>query len=288
MSDVYHEMRTELNLRRCTRGTIDRYLICTRRFGAWLDRPFREVDYSHVRSYLHHLLMVEKLSPFNYKMHLAALKFLFKYVLLRPSVVAGIPYPRVPKTLPDILSGTEVDALLAAISSPMHRVILMVAYGGGMRISEACALQAPDIDSKRMLIHIRDGKGEKDRYVMLSKRLLIALREYYKAYRPPTVVLFPGDVPLRDRPIPQETVRKSLRAAVARLELTKRVTPHKLRAAFATHLHEAGTDLAVIQMLLGHASIRTTMLYVHVSRKRIAETISPLDLLGTDEGEVLG
>jgi len=179
MSNTYHDLEMELNLRRCSRGTIVRYLLCVRRFGAQLDRPFREVGYLYIHNYLHHLLRVEELSPFNYKMHVAAIKFLFKHVLLRPAVVADIPYPRLPKTLPDILSGTEVQALLAAISSPMHRVIITLTYGAGMRISEAYALQTSEIDRKRMLIHIRNGKGEKHRYVMLSDRLLIALSAYW-------------------------------------------------------------------------------------------------------------
>jgi integrase/recombinase XerD len=288
MSDVYHEMRTELNLRRCSEGTIERYLLHVRRFAAWCDRPFALVGHPHVRAYLHKLLTVDELSPTYYKMHLAAIKFLFRHVLHRPSVVDGLPYPRCPQTLPDILSGSEVRRLLLAIDAPMHRMVITLAYACGMRISEACTLRTTDIDSARMLIHIRAAKREKDRYVMLSPKLLLALRQYWKTFRPPTPVLFPGAVPNLDRPVSPETVRESLREAVARLGLTKRVTPHKLRHAFATHLHETGCDLRTIQMLLGHSSIRTTMRYVHVSRRRLATTTSPFDLLGTPDEEALG
>lgn len=288
MSNVYHDVETELKLRRCTEGTIERYLLCVRRFAAEVDRPFHEIGYPHVREYLRQLLEVHKLSPFNYKMHLAALKFLFNHVLLRPLVVAGLPYPKLPRTLPDILSGSEVLHLLAAIPSPMHRLIITLTYACGLRISEACSLHTTDIDSKRMLIHIRNGKGEKDRYVMLSERLLKALRQYWKQTRPPTTVLFPGDVPRRDKPISPEAVRETLRLAVASTGLKKRITPHKMRHAFACHLLETGTDLRTIQVLLGHSSIKTTERYLHVSRERIARTKSPLDLLGTEDGEVLG
>jgi site-specific recombinase XerD len=288
VSNVYHDLETGLKLRRCRRGTIERYLLCVRRFGAHVGRPFHEVGHPHVRDYLRHLIDVQKFSPSNYKMHVASLKFLFTHVLLRPSVVAAIPWPKVPRTLPDILSGTEVELLLAAIPTPMHRLIITLTYACGMRISEACRLQTTDIDSKRMLIHIRDARGEKDRYVMLGSRLLSALRAYWKQTRPPTPVLFPGAVPNLDRPISPEAVREALREAVATVGLTKKVTPHKLRHAFACHLLEAGTDLRTIQVLLGHSSLRTTQLYLQVSQARIARTRSPLDLLGTREGVVLG
>ena len=269
MSNVYHDLETELKLRRCRPGTIERYRLCTRRFGAHVGRPFTEVGYPHVRDYLRDLLEVEELSPPNYKMHVAALKFVFTHVLRRPSVVADIPWPKVPRTLPDILSGTEVERLLLAIPTLMHRLIITLTYACGLRISEACGLESRDIDSKRMLIHIRDAKGEKDRYVMLSEKVLIPLREYYRQARPPTQVLFPGQVPGRDKPISSEAVREVLREAVARVGLSKRVTPHKLRHAFATHLINQGADLRAVQEMLGHADITTTQIYTHLDRERL-------------------
>jgi site-specific recombinase XerD len=187
----------------------------------------------------------------------------------------------VPHTLPDILSLDEVQRLLAAIASLKHRVILMAAYGAGLRISEACSLEVGDIDSARGLIHVREGKGQRDRYVMLSPRLLGALRLYWKHERPTGPQFFPGQA--EESCISAKAVQAALRAAVLEAKITKHVTPHVLRHSFATHLLESGTDVRVIQVLLGHASIRTTMRYTQVSATHIGRTQSPLDRLAPQE-----
>jgi site-specific recombinase XerD len=161
----------------------------------------------------------------------------------------------------------------------------MTAYGAGLRISEACSLETSDIDSKRMMIHIREGKRSKDRYVMLSDRLLEALRVYWRSSRPTGTYLFPGAVP--GRPITPSAVQRVLKTVVARCGFRKRVTVHALRHGFATHLLEAGVDIRVIQRLLGHTSIQTTARYTKVSREHIGRTKSPLDFLGAETGQVL-
>jgi integrase/recombinase XerD len=187
--------------------------------------------------------------------------------------------------LPDILTGEEVEWLFQQIASLKHRAILMTAYGAGLRISEACSLQISDIDSKRMLIHVHEGKRSKDRYVMLSERLLEVLRTYWKAARPQGPFLFPGAIP--GRSITTSAVQRVLHQVVAQCHFTKRVTAHSLRHGFATHLLEAGTDIRIIQRLLGHSSIQTTARYTKVTERHIGSIKSPLDLIGTKEGQVI-
>jgi site-specific recombinase XerD len=219
-------------------------------------------------------------------MFVAALRFLYIHTLQRPQVVETVPYPHVPKSLPIVLSGSEVEAVLGAIESFRHRTILSAAYGAGLRVSEACRLSCADVDNKRMVLRVHQGKGKKDRYVMLSERLLLLLRDYWTAAQPGRERLFPGDD--ADGFVSPAAVRSALHRAVETCGLTKRVTPHILRHSFATHLLESGADLRLIQTVLGHASIRTTARYTHVSTRHVAATKSPLDLIGTPAGEVLG
>jgi site-specific recombinase XerD len=174
------------------------------------------------------------------------------------------------------LSPGEVAQFFEAVASLKHRAILMTAYAAGLRVSEVVALRVDDIDSRRMVIRLRQAKGQKDRYTMLSPRLLTILREYWKADRP-TQFLFPGNVP--DRSITARTVEKACRHAREAAGLGKHVTVHTLRHCFATHLLEAGTDLRIIQVLLGHRSLRTTAVYTHVSTSTLQATQSPFDRL---------
>jgi site-specific recombinase XerD len=239
-----------------------------------------------VRGYLLHLVRERQASAATVKMNVAALKFLYTYTLDRPEVATAIPWPRVRSTLPVILSGTEVEGLLASVDTVKHRATAMTTYGTGLRVQEVCRLEATDIDSRRGLIHVRDGKRGRDRYVMLPARLLLVLREYWRAERPAGPYLFAGEHP--NRPMAAESLRRALREAAAKAGLVKRVTPHILRHSFATHLLEGGTDLRVIQVLLGHGSIRTTTRYTRVSAKHVGRTTSPLDVLGTEKALPLG
>ncbi|MFC1833496.1 tyrosine-type recombinase/integrase [Thermodesulfobacteriota bacterium] len=210
------------------------------------------------------------------KMYVAAIRFLYSVTLNRPEEVERIPFSKIPNTLPDVLSHDEVLALFEAVRSIKYRAIIATAYATGMRISEVCRLRCRgDIDSERMLIHIRSAKGQKDRDVMLSERLLILLKEYWRASRPQGIYLFPGKIP--DKPISAASVYRVFNSAVQDAGLTKDTTFHCLRHSFATHLLEEGTGLRVIQALLGHASIRTTCRYTRVSSDLIGRTRSPLD-----------
>ena len=205
-----------------------------------------------------------------------ALRFFYRVTLGRDDVPASIVPARQPHTLPVVLSGDEVARLFAAIGNLKHRAILMTTYAAGLRVSEVARLRVEDIDSQRMVIHVRQGKGQKDRYVMLSPRLLEILRNYWKAVRP-RGYLFPGTAP--DQPIAVNSVHKACARAAGYAQLGKHVTVHTLRHSFATHLLEAGTDLRTIQVLLGHRSFNTTARYVHVATASLASTRSPLDRL---------
>jgi site-specific recombinase XerD len=184
-----------------------------------------------------------------------------------------------------VLSGSEVRRLFEAFRSPKYRVAAMTLYGAGLRVSEACRLRSPDIDSRRMLIHVHNGKGHKDRFVTLSRRLLESLRVYWRVHRPEDY-LFPGKT--LHGCVSTDSVRAAVHHAARDAGLKKRVTPHLLRHCFATHLLETGTDVAVIRALLGHKDIRATTRYAQVSTDLIARVRIPLDLLEAPEGRVLG
>jgi len=290
MSNVNESTRdrmvAEMELRNLSAGTIENYVRCCDRFVEHYMRQPEELGETEVRCYLLHLLKVRELSPSALKMHVAGLRYLYGVTLRRPEVVENVPWPKVPRALPEILSGTEVEELLQAVASFVHRTILTAAYGAGLRLGEACRLSCADVDSKRMVLRVRQGKGKKDRYVMLSERLLLLLREYWLTARPPGEKLFPSVNGAGA--VSPDTVRGSLRRAVEACGLKKRVVAHTLRHSFATHLLESGTDLRTIQVVLGHSSIRTTSRYTHVSKQHVARAQSPLDLIGTEAGKALG
>lgn len=279
MGQLRDRLTEDLKLRRYSPGTCRKYLSCVRGFIAYHRRPASEMGLDEVRAFLLHLSEERKVSPATQHQYVAALKFLYATTLGRPEVAFAIPWPKVPQALPPILSGTEVEGLLDAIGSVKYRTIVLTAYGAGLRIDEVCSLRVEDIDSQRNLLHIREGKHGRDRYVMLSARVLMALRTYWRATRPTGPELFPGARPATV--VSHEAVRKALRRAAQQCKIHKRVTPHVLRHSFATHLLELGTDLRVIQALLGHRSIRTTVRYTRVSQAHVGRTQSPVDTLGT-------
>ena len=212
----------------------------------------------------------------------AALRFLYRVTLAKDWVVEGVVCPKQPRKLPVVLSLDEVVRFFQAVTNLKHRAILMTAYAAGLRLSEVVALRVDDIDSQRMVIRIRQAKGQKDRYVMLSLRLLELLRQYWKAVRPGHY-LFPGAQP--DRSISPGTVHRVCKQALVASGLKKNVTMHTLRHSFATHLLEAGSDLRTIQILLGHRNLSTTARYLHVSTAALKSTRSPLDRLDLPCGD---
>ena len=237
-----------------------------------------EMTQEHVRTYVRHVLGLG-LSAGRVRQHFSGIKFLFTKTLGRPEIVSFLSWPHDPEPLPVVLGAAQVTALLQALRSPLYRVLFTTVYGTGLRIREACALETHDIDSARGVVHVRHGKGDKPRLVMLSVRLLAILRAYWKLARPAPPWLFVS--PHTGRPVSPNGARAALRAAARDAGIDKRFTPHMLRHSFATHLLDAGTDLRVIQVLLGHASIATTTRYARVSTGLISKTTSPLDRLPT-------
>ena len=287
MSKTRDAMLADMELRRYEPSTIKEYLRCARHFVGHYMRPAEELGETEVRGFFLHLVRVRKVSPFVQKMYVAAVRFLFAITLRRPEVVHWLPWPKTPRSLPVILSGTEVLALLEAVESPKYRAVLMCVYGSGLRVSEACALTPADVDSKRMVIHVRVAKRNRERYVMLGERLLAALRVWWRVEKPAReAYLFPGAT--AGTHVSPDTIRAVVKKAAVAAGVEKRAYPHLLRHSFATHLLETGTDVRVIQRLLGHGSIRTTERYTHVSTAHVGRTKSPLDMLGTEAAKPLG
>jgi site-specific recombinase XerD len=251
MGQFRDRMIADLRLAGYSQNTCETYLRIAADFVRYFMRPPDQMGEQEVRTYLPDRL--RRVKPSGVAVEHAALKFLYGITLRRPEVVGRIPRPKVAKTQPDVLAGSEVLRLLAGVESLRHRAILMLAYGAGLRLSEACSLQPRDIDAQRKLIKVRQGKGGKDRYVMLADTLLQGLREYRKATRPPAPWLFPGQKPSAH--LTPQGVRKALRKAAGAAGLSKRVTPQVLRHSFATHLVGTGADLRTVQLLPGHASI---------------------------------
>jgi integrase/recombinase XerD len=284
MGHIREKMKADLELRGLAASTQHNYLRRAQDFVAYHRRSPSELGEREICDFLLHLRQ-KRVGSATHHMYVAAIKFLYATTLGRPEEVAKIPWPKRSQKLPDILTGEEVERLFGAIQSVKHRAILMTAYGAGLRISQACSLQINDIDSSRMLIHVREGKGSKDRYVMLGERLLEVLRAYFKCVHPKGPYLFPGLVP--GRPITPGAVQGVLREVVAHCRFSKRVTAHSLRHGFATHLLEAGNDIRTIQRLLGHASIQTTARYLKVTERHIGRIKSPLDLLKSKDRQLL-
>jgi integrase/recombinase XerD len=286
MSKLRERMEADLRLRNLRPATQVHYMRCVKGLAEHDMRSPAQLTEREVRGFVLHLQDEKGLKPSTLRLYIAALRFFYKVTLGRPELVRNLVGPRVPRKVPEVLSGSEVEAIFQAVRSPKYRAVLMTAYGAGLRISEVCGLRIEDIDSRRMVIHVRETKGGGNRYTVLSPRLLALLRTYYREVRPAGPYLFPGK--RSDRPIARKTVAGALNRAASRCGLDKRVTPHVLRHSFATHLLESGTDIRTIQALLGHRSITSTQLYAQVSSRHISRTRSPLDLLGTKEGTVLG
>lgn len=277
MGQLRDRMAQDLKLKGFSPATIRNYLLYARKFAAFFMRSPAELGDAEIRQFLLHQIEVEELSHASYRQIWAALKFLYTVTLARPWAVARIPFPKHrPARLPRVLSAAELTALFAALRSIKYRALFMTCYAAGLRIGEACRLRVADIDSQRQVIRVQAGKGARERFTLLAPRLLLVLREYWRLDRP-VDWLFPGQG--RRGPVSYRTVRHVFRAARAAAELPAAYTPHSLRHSFATHLLDAGTDLVLIQALLGHRSIRTTSLYTHVSLARIGQATSPLEHL---------
>jgi len=271
-------MLEELQRRNYSQTTTATYLRVVEQFALYFGKAPDQLGPEHVRQYQAHLLRERKLSASTVGLAVAALRFFFVKTLRRDYKPDYLPYPKQPKRLPTILSRDEVRQLIDAAKNLYHRAILATLYATGMRRAEVANLKVDDIDSERMLVHVRQGKRARDRDLPLSPVLLETLREYWCWMKPKTY-LFPGTVNSRraDKPIAPKGVWTACREAAERAGLNKRVSPHTLRHSYATHLLEAGADLRTIQLLLGHSTLNHTTIYLHLSRRHLPAVANPID-----------
>ena len=278
MTPLRQRYLQDLQLRNYSPKTQEVYVECVSLFARHFGKSPELLGPEQIRSYQLFLAHEKKASWSRFNQTVCALRFLYRHTLHKDWIIQHIPFPRKESRLPEVLSLEEVSRLLAAIPERKYRVLLTTIYATGLRASEALHLQWSDIDSRRKTIRVRQGKGHKDRYLMLSPKLLVLLRRYWKVAHPATW-LFPGALP--DRPLSLECLQKAVQRARHSSGLSKRITAHTLRHSCATHLLESGTNIRVIQVLLGHGSLRTTARYTHVTTATLASTRSPLDSLPT-------
>jgi len=275
-------MLDELERRNYSQTTRRAYLLGVEQFAKHFGRSPDRLGLNHIRDYQAYLFRVRKLKPNTVAVRLAALRFLFVAVLKRRWTVAETPYPKRPDSLPTVLTQDEVARLIDAAATPVHRIVLMLLYSTGLRRAELTRLQLSDVDSDRMVIHVRGGKGRKDRDVMLSPKMLDELRQYWRGLkRKPKTWLFPGGRwhSRTEQPMTDKVVWHACHEAAQRAGIDKRVHPHTLRHSFATHLLEDGVDLRTLQLLMGHGDLKATTVYLHLSHRHLQATTSPLDAL---------
>jgi integrase/recombinase XerD len=284
MGRLQDEMKMDMELKNLSLRTMETYLGCVRGFATHYGKPPDEMGYNEIRDYLYYLLKDKKASQSAVNQAYSALKFLYQTTLRREWDTFKIPRCKMRKRLPVVLSGHEIERLFSVTGNLKHRAILMTIYSGGLRLGEATNLRVSDIDSERMTIRVRQGKGNKDRYTLLGRRTLEILRVYWKVYRP-VERLFPSR--RLDQPISHSSVQRVFKGALHKAKIKKQASVHTLRHSFATHLLEAGTDLYHIQRLLGHSTPKTTTVYLHVARKDLGRIVSPIDLLQGPEEPAL-
>ena len=278
MTQLRKMMLEELQRRNYSKTTVNSYLKVVAAFAKHFQRSPDQLGPEQIRAYQVYLFRERKLSARTVRQHTAALRFFFCKTLQRHYPVEEVPYPKAPRRLPLILTQQEAVRLIDSASNLFHRAMLMTAYSTGMRRAEMCQLKVEDIDSDRMLIHIRQGKGRRDRDVPLSPKLLETLRAYWRWMKPQTY-LFPGTIngSRADKPITPKMLWEACREAAQRAGITKPVRPHLLRHSFATHLLEGGADLPTVQALLGHADLKPTSIYLHLSERHLKAAGTPLD-----------
>jgi len=277
MTILRQRMIEELQMRNLSPHTQTAYIQQISRFSRYFAKSPDQLGPDEIRAYQIYLTNERKLSPASIQIAVCALCFFYKVTLKRDwSFEDVLPRPKKPQRLPIVLSPEEVVHFLSCVESRKHRVILTTCYAAGLRISEAVGLKPAAIDSQRMVIRVEQGKNQKDRYVMLSPKLLEILRGYWR-WAHPKEWLFPGGHP--GQPMVRATVEAACQKAHRLTGLSKPVTPHSLRHAFAVHLLESGSDVRTIQLLLGHSSLATTARYLRIATSKVCATSSPLDLL---------
>lgn len=274
MGELRDKMIMEMELRNMSTYTIKNYLGHMVGFTRFFGKSPSLLGTKEIREYLYYLKTDKKLSWVSMSNAYSSLKFFYVETLHMDWDISWTPRPKGEQRLPVVLSPSEVRKLIDSISNLKHRVLLMTTYSGGLRVSETRHLKIPDIDSKRMVIRVHQGKGKKDRYTLLSRVLLEELRHYYREYRP-VIWLFPGMK--EGSPISSQTIQRVINRSKKKAGILKAATVHTLRHSFATHFLEQGGDVFELQELLGHSSLNTTRLYVHIQRKSFQKILNPLD-----------
>jgi integrase/recombinase XerD len=277
MTPLRQRMLEDMRIRNLAVNTQEAYVQQVSLFARYFNQSPERLGPEQIRAYQVYLTTEKKLAPGSILIAVSALRFLYQVTLKKDwTFDAIIPAPQKPQTLPVVLSPEEVLQFLACVASRKHRAILTTCYGAGLRVSECIALTVPAIDSKRMVVRVEQGKGMKDRYVMLSPKLLAILRQWWQVERS-RHWLFPGEMP--DQHISRSAVELECQKAQRICKIAKPITPHSMRHAFAVHLLEQGTDVRTIQLLLGHRSLATTAKYLRIATSKVCSTSSPLDLL---------
>ncbi|MGI0011268.1 MAG: tyrosine-type recombinase/integrase [Nitrosopumilaceae archaeon] len=276
MSSLQDQMKLDLELKGYSPNTQKAYLRCINNFAQHYEKSPEFLEIDDVRAYLYQVINQSKTGASTIDVVYSALKFLYETTLQQEWNIKKLPRTKRGKKLPVLLSPSEITDLFNTASNPKHKALLMTLYGAGLRATEAANLCVSDIDSKNMQIRVRQAKGKKDRYTLLSEENLKVLRNYW-LYCKPRTWLFPGST--SDVPITGRTVYQIFLQAKQKASIKKQVSPHTLRHCFATHLLEAGTSIYHIQHLLGHAHPKTTSLYIHLTRKDVLQVKSPLDKL---------
>ena len=279
MTPLRQRMLEELQRRNSSPATTRGYILAVKQFAEHFGKSPEQLGAEEVRRFQLYLLKDKKLAPGTVEIRMSALRFLYKKTLKRRDLAYDdLIFPKTPRKLPVVLSPDEVTRLIEAAPNLMYRTLLMLLYSTGIRRTEASLLKVSDIDSERRVIHIRQGKGSRDRDVPLGPKLLEALREYWR-WKKPKVYLFPSTPGHRglEGPISDKVVWYACKIAASKAGIKKRIGPHTLRHTFATHLLEAGADLRTIQLLLGHQELKHTTIYLHLSQRHLHAAINPLD-----------
>jgi integrase/recombinase XerD len=281
MTPLRQKMIEELQRRNYSQATIVSYIFSVKDYAEYFHKSPDLLGAEEAREYQLYLINDRKLSPQTIMVRMSALRFLYWKVLRRRDLTfEDLPMPKRCRKLPAVLSPAEVVRLIEAATSLMHRTILILLYATGIRRAELRLLKVSDIDRQRMVIHIQQGKGQRDRDIPMTPLVLEVLKQYW-LHAKPSVYLFlsPWSSKESEKPISSKTVWNVVHEAAVRAGITKRIGPHTLRHSFATHHIEGGTDLAVLQALLGHNDLRTTLVYVHLSQRKMRAAVNPLDRL---------
>lgn len=271
---MLEKLETELKIRGFSKRTVDSYLYHNKKFLEFVKKEPQSVDESDAKSYIAYLMSERKFKPRSINLALSSLKFFYNEIL-RNSAFNAVKAPKSEKKLPTVLTKEEIKKMLNAVENPKHRLLIEFLYSAGLRVSECVSLKLDDLDLAEKMGKIRHGKGNKERYIILSDTLMQHLSEYIKIKKDNSAYIFS----IKNHPITARQAQKVVKEAAKKANIKKRVFCHALRSSFATHLLEAGTDIRVIQELLGHADLSTTQIYTKVSTQQLKKVKSPLDSL---------